>query len=358
MKKFLFLAAIAVLALGACSKNEIAKDTNPDNVVSFTTYAGRTLTKANSTLINGGDFSTSTNPNIGVFAWLKATGAFQGNESDLMMNNVKVTLQDGGNTASDTYSNLQYWPKDVASVPGNYKNTISFAAYYPYGDEHITATPATGLGAYNFTVDEDVSKHTDFMVSDVVPNLIKAQSDAGSVPFRFRHMLTKVQFYVKQAASYTGTTIKVTSIKLAGVKTKGTLTTNYNPDTGGTGFNWGGLSTAQTYEFINTFKNLTTTPAKVADDDDDYTYLMIPQNLGNDVTITFKYTVTPSEGVPVNETVTFKLNEAKVSGTPLTQWEQNQNIKYTFTVALDVITFKAEAVAWEDEKNAGLTITD
>ena len=196
------------------------------------------------------------------------------------------------------------------------------------------------------------------MVSDVVPNLIKAQSDAGSVPFRFRHMLTKVQFYVKQAASYTGTTIKVTSIKLAGVKTKGTLTTNYNPDTGGTGFNWGGLSTAQTYEFINTFKNLTTTPAKVADDDDDYTYLMIPQNLGNDVTITFKYTVTPSEGVPVNETVTFKLNEAKVSGTPLTQWEQNQNIKYTFTVALDVITFKAEAVAWEDEKNAGLTITD
>ena len=147
MKKFLFIAAIAALTLGACSKNEIAKDTNPDNVVSFTTYAGRTLTKANSTLINGGDFSTSTNPNIGVFAWLKATGAFQGNESDLMMNNVKVTLQDGGNTASDTYSNLQYWPKDVASVPATTKTQFRLRLTIPMvmSTLQLLLQPASGL---------------------------------------------------------------------------------------------------------------------------------------------------------------------------------------------------------------------
>ncbi len=44
MKKYLFIAAIAALSLGACSKNEVALDTNSENAVSFTTYAGRALT--------------------------------------------------------------------------------------------------------------------------------------------------------------------------------------------------------------------------------------------------------------------------------------------------------------------------
>lgn len=334
----------------------MAIDTNSENAVSFTTYAGRALTKANGTLINGANFSTSTNPHIGVFAWLNASGKFMGTETPNMMDDVDVTLQSGGTVASATYSNLQYWPKDAEGDP-TYKNVISFAAYYPYGDAHITSVPAKGLGAYTFKADDDASLQTDFMVSSVKPDMTKSSSDNGAVPFVFHHMLTKVQFFIKQAADYPSTTIKIDSIALAGVKTTGTLTSNYNHTNGSTGFNWSAQATPRTYELISSGKTLTTDAVKVEDDNDAYTYLMIPQILTNDVTITFKYTVTLSGGATVTEIVPIKLNTAKVGTTPLTEWKRNENIKYTFTVGLDVITFKASAAAWAPEQEAGLTVT-
>lgn len=356
MKKYLFIAAISALSLGACSKNEVALDTNSENAVSFTTYAGRALTKANGTLINGANFSTSTNPHIGVFAWLNASGKFLGTETPNMMDNVDVTLQSGGTVASATYSNLQYWPKDAEGDP-TYKNVISFAAYYPYGDAHITSVPAKGLGAYTFKADDDASLQTDFMVSSVKPNMTKSSSDNGAVPFVFHHMLTKVQFFIKQAADYPNTTIKIDSIALAGVKTTGTLTSSYNNTNGNTGFEWSAQATPRTYELISSSRTLTTDAVKVDANSDFYTYLMIPQILTNDVTITFKYTVTLSGGATVTEIVPLKLNTAKVGTTPIDEWERNQNIKYTFTVGLDVITFKASAEAWAPEEEAGLTVT-
>jgi hypothetical protein len=170
-------------------------------------------------------------------------------------------------------------------------------------------------------------------------------------------MLTKVQFYVKQAANYPNTTITLNSIALEGVNTKGTLTSLYNKTNGNTGFTWSAQNTVKTYNLISGAKTLTTDAVKVDADNNAYTYLMLPQILTDDVTITFNYTVTLSSGTTVTENESLKLNTAKVGLTPITEWSRNQNIKYTFNVGLDVITFKATAEAWAPEQNAGLTVT-
>lgn len=355
MKKYFVLAAVAVLTLGACSKNVVLSDTQEGNAVSFSTYAGRSITKANGTLVNTGNFATSSNKHIGVFAWLNASSAFVGTETASFMNNVDVALQDGGVTASDSYTGTKYWPKDADK--GTYKNVLSFAAYYPYGDSHITSTPAKGLGAYGFTVDTNPANQTDFMISDVKPNMVKEDSESGAVALSFRHQLTKVQFYVKQAAAYTGYTITLKSIRLANVKTTGTLTSSYVAATG-TSSAWSAQGTPEDFALLSTDKVLSVTPAKVVEDSDAFTYLMLPQTLGNEIVLTFNYTIEHATEPAQDVTATVKLNTAEVAGVPVTAWDINQNIKYTFDVELDIITFKADVVAWDAEEDAVLAVTE
>lgn len=354
MKNLAIIASLAVLSLAACSKNEVYSDTSMENAVSFTTYAGRALTKANGSLVNGSNFSGSDNQHIGVYAWHKNGEAFQGNEDPNFLRNVDVTLANNGSSASTSYANLQYWPKDADAA--TFKNVISFVAYYPYGDAHISATPAKGLGAYNFIVDSDVTKQTDFMTSDVKADITKAESDGGAVSFAFHHQLTKVQFYMNKAADYGSTVISVKDVKLTQVKTTGTLTTVYDPATNETSAVWAAQGTPVDFDMLTAAKTLGTAGAKLDADSDAYTFLMLPQTLGDEVLITIDYTVKTGDYATVEESASVKLNTAVIGTEPLTAWNANQNIKYTFTIGLDAISFKASAAAWDAISQAGLAL--
>ena len=62
MKKYLILSAIAVLALGACSKNDIAEDTDA-TMQSVSIPTGRSLTKADTDyFVNAANFTGITDP--------------------------------------------------------------------------------------------------------------------------------------------------------------------------------------------------------------------------------------------------------------------------------------------------------
>ena len=80
MKKFVYLAAVAVLALGACSKNEILYTETEVDPVLFGAYSGRVQTKAGPT--DDMNLDALKAHGFGVFATYTGTNAFEDADND------------------------------------------------------------------------------------------------------------------------------------------------------------------------------------------------------------------------------------------------------------------------------------
>ncbi len=335
--KVILFAGAAVLALAACSKNEVV-ETN-DHAIGFSNYIPKTVTgRADATFVNGNDLVSGQE--FVVYGYNQKAADFSTTLNPTFMPGVQVTYK-GGNTlataGNNTYSPTRYWPKDEAN------NKLAFYAYYPVST-YVVPTVTAGLGSYAVTVDTNPSKNVDFLVADLVKDQAYSKTDnTGAVMLNFKHQLAKVQFLVNTNVTDENTKVTLNSLTVKDVKTTGTLTPAY-----GTEFStaWSGLAVPKDFTVYSSAMPLSATAVIK---DTAHTYLMVPQTLGDEVVATVVYTYQTGKDEAVTNTVNVKLNDIMSGDAAITSWEKNNYIVYTFTIGLQPIKFAATVSAWDTE---------
>ena len=222
--KSLFLLTIAMLALAACSENEITEQ-NPEvnKPIGFDTYASvqtRSEERGIAALKYYG---------IGVMAY-QTTGAYSttGAKSEIM-NNQRVEWD---NTNSKwKYDPVKFWPVGT-------DEKVSFFAYSPYTSasdaDLYNITPASADASnnpkINYTLKDQSRILIDLLVSDpAASNCVTTDLTSGTVKFKFIHPLTRVDMVAKTGTDIsqnTDTKVFITGVSLihsSKLNKKGTL---------------------------------------------------------------------------------------------------------------------------------------
>lgn len=342
--KVILFAGAAVLALAACSKNEVV-ETN-DHAIGFSNYIPKTVTgRADATFVNGNDLVSGQK--FVVYGYNQKAADFSTTLKPTFMPGVEVTYK-GGNTlataGNNEYSPTRYWPKDEAN------NKLAFYAYYPVST-YVVPTVTEGLGSYAVTVDTDPSKNVDFLVADLVKDQVYSSTNGtGAVMLNFKHQLAKVQFLVNTNVEGTETKVTLNSLTVKQVKTTGTLTPAYVADFLTA---WSGQADPKDFPVYSSDMQLSATPVIK---DTAHTYLMVPQTLGNDVVATVVYTYQTGRDEAVTNTVNVKLNDIVSGDAAITSWKKNNYIVYTFTIGLQPIKFAASVTEWDAEKDGNVVV--
>ncbi len=180
MKKLLFAAAIAALALVSCSKTETSVQQGPravkfsyENIATYTVKAGA---------ING-----ETPSQVGIFA------------ADLDADNVAANVS--GSTLTPT-STINWKPGQV--------DPTTFVAYYPYAASR-TVTAAAFIPPYNQN-----SGDVDFSVFDNFVTAVKTADPETTVALSFSHPFAKLRLNITNNLGLDVVDfIKISGIKLA-----------------------------------------------------------------------------------------------------------------------------------------------
>lgn len=342
MKKFLLIAASAMIALASCTNDESAPE---QREISFKSYAQKS-SKAGSY----GPMTTSTyevNEHFGVYAFLNT-----GTVSDPVwadnnfMNNVEI--QRTGSDPDFVWKNATttyYWP-NIGS--------LTFACYSPYGFMQdgttnttvVSANKVNGISFTGFTAPTANDKQIDLMVADLKKNQIyDVATYDGAVNVVFNHILSQIKFTAATMVNVQVNTnvkgIAINHIKVHSLKTVGKYSSTDGTATNGT---WPveHLGNPQTYEISSVTVPLTTEPVNNS-------LLVIPQDAtgynwddngaSNDKIFEVKYTITFSENnidIPIVKTVCFK---------PTSKWEKGYIYTYNLQIGLNEITFAPEVVS-------------
>lgn len=219
MKK-IFFSIVALAALAACTKSEVAYEASAE--IGFAP-AVKNVTKA--AMANGATLSTDNN--LGVWAyWNGVNGTVEtetatyANYTDSYLANAvftnrSATVNWGG--SSEPY----YWPTNGALVFAGYNMpktgtpTVT-AAYSGLGTDVMTFT--------NFTQSTDLSKTFDLCWFGKTSRSYNNRSDGAAVGVTMSHALTWITINVKGDATTTGTgkEWKITKVTLKNVNTVGT----------------------------------------------------------------------------------------------------------------------------------------
>lgn len=228
MKKILFFAAIAAVALASCSSDDsVATDlaqVGDDGAISFNAYSG-TTTVTRGTTMSTKDFTDPTKGGVGVFAFYQpATDGVAGPNFTTVkystanfMYNQKVAY-DAVNTKW-SYSPVKYWPN-------NKGDKVTYFAYAPYEETTVwddlnVSTNNSGTTVYRkFSVNSNVDEQTDYLFAAPNLNLTKpttisdnanpvggtgsatvtdattATTKTNVVNFDFMHVTSKINLYV------------------------------------------------------------------------------------------------------------------------------------------------------------------
>ena len=253
------------------------------------------------------------------------------------MSNVAVTKGESG----WTYSPISAWPTDE-------NEHISFVAFYPRN----STTSSPGL-TYAFTASTDLENQVDPLwctVKDAKINdrngtaINGSEADAafeatsGSVPLKFKHMLSKVRIKIKLNSDYPGITAKLNSMTLAGISQSGTFKISNSLSSG----SWSASSTKGNIALLQSSdeaKELSTDELLMGE------ILAIPQSLtgSTNANISINYTHTLAEGGEKTISKTIYLGDS---------WVYNKIYNYVVNVSLDVnnITLSTEIANWDDEE--------
>ncbi len=328
MKKYLILAACALVASVACTKSETAE---PQREIAFQVAKGHAQTKANGSVYD-------TVVPFGTYAWFNNTNEFMINEQV-------------GYTASvwKTVDHTFYWPKT---------GSISFISYSPFAGTSNTAGSVPTVEKDKITYSGLTAGTDDVMYADRATcssNVNEVTDDAAGatdsgfngVPTVFRHALAKISFKVvanflewddASNGSHTEWEVTLNSFSIGGFKTTGDCELNLNADgvswdkpvttVGSDDFNvWTNLSGATAaQELVSTPVVLTTTPQDIAP----AAGFVIPQILAagvQTISINAHIKTTQSNGLVQNEDFIQTINISEISS--LKAWEMNQNIVYT-----------------------------
>lgn len=376
----------------SCSSDD---SENSGAAIGFTSYMAQTTTRAGAEVKK----EIPVGESIGVYAYYHdgvdtdadgiadVNGAWSDAATPNFMYNQPCTNE--GADAALVYAPLKYWPNEQ-------HDKISFIAYYPYTDvlasaEHpesptqtgvtpLLANDGTGMPTFQFVVNDDVTRQTDFLVSDLMPNLPNGTqavwpSSAGDragltiadrVRFYFRHALAKVtlRIVVHPDIRPHFSKLKLNKLTFTHIKNTGTLTPEYDPSTGTT-FTWDSQGTttgeagAHTYVVVDGEHSVNHIQES---------YLLMPQNLVNDARLTLDYELTlkgyntvytyDAYGNPVlqdvytykNPDASVQLNKMKASSTGayITSWQANTHYVYTIRLNANAIEYTGQVADWGD----------
>ncbi|MBQ8938420.1 MAG: hypothetical protein IJ142_02740 [Bacteroidaceae bacterium] len=213
MKKHLFIAAAALLALASCTTSEetfqgidFAQEEAQNNAIQFGTYMGQqVMTRAGQTGSLNTDALKASANGFGVFAYYTGNQSYNdytsypasGPQTSKMANfmfNQQVKYESarktGGYITAWTYSPMKYWPNEVqngsvddqdndtgsdpaTTAYGNGGN-LSFFAYAPYVELSASALDASNGGIIKINGESTLTaangKQTDPIITYVVPS--------------------------------------------------------------------------------------------------------------------------------------------------------------------------------------------
>lgn len=348
MKKYLFMAAVVSMALTGCVNEESENLTQQQTrKISFDTPVMGTQTRAGE--IQGEDYPETEH--FVVYAKQYAGNFTNWSNGTDFWDGGLATSKDGDTwETEDDY----YWP------PTGY--TLTFAAYSPssvtnatYGNDGLTVT---GF---------DVTGKVDLMYSGRITNQTSAVSASG-VPVVFKHALSSVVFSAIDAdanASY-----KITALSVSGSFIKsGTFKENLadngtEPNNQG----WSELSTAVTMTHEPSLGTGITVAAE-ADPlvetpitQNETAWLMIPQDVDANATVTISYTVTPTKGAPYDVTnKTIKLSDFKTEeSASIITWAMANRYKYIIKFGGEgrvKIVFAPSVAGWTEVDGGKATYT-
>ena len=278
---------------------------------------------------------------FGVFGNYTATGdatAYGKNWFD----NQKVTYK----ASAWTYEPLKYW------LPQGH---IDFLAYAPYDSEQ----KLNDNSKLNFTVNSTITEQKDLLWANAKDQTKdNISSTNNKVKFQFAHALSRLGYTVKLKEKYTGTTIKLTKITLAGSSagttgafyTKGTIDLSYDlSNTSSSTPLWTTSKTdaKQKFDWFTGPKELTTTPSN----NTEYLFV-IPQKFSAPATdelyVIVEYTIEGPAGVtkPMTNKVYKKLEK---------NFEQGKAYTINLTIGLTPIDFDADVTPWADGGKEDIT---
>lgn len=196
MKKILFIAAIAAMALTSCSKNESVDQAN-GKAIDFDTYIGK-VTKG--VPVSGIEFKDG-----------QTMAIYSTKDGVADMDGVLATRAAG----TWTYSPIMYYVKDLPYV---------FAAYAPVAPAGASMTEVVA-----YTVDTDITKQVDFMYAPATTPVTWDGQQAtvmAPVKFTFKHALSQVKFSARATSDFSKMyTVKITGVTIKTVNSVSTLTT-------------------------------------------------------------------------------------------------------------------------------------
>lgn len=366
MKK-VFLIAAAVVALAACSKNEVLPSSSINNEISFN-VAPRTKALAPDQHDFGKD-----NHFISYAYFLTNDEKWPTNAGSVYINGAEVS-----STAEATATggrvwkaaNSYYWPKSE-------KSSLTFFAWSKNTGEcvltgaTVSCDPQKGIAFSDYDV--TTNKNVDLLVADVAANKTGNENlyTYSGVPTLFRHKLSYVIFKVKTEKAYAEKEFALKSIKFVGLGSKASYDQKANDGTTGA-YNTVGEWATPTATADQVYFNATTpvvftnadfvleTEATAKTSVDQKYYL--PQALSAVATpgasvagsIEVVYTIKTTEGGSEStETVTRYISAKQMFADGL---KINKMYTCTLTFSLDEITWDPAVQDWENVTAADITI--
>lgn len=336
-KFFMGIAAMAALTLVSCSSddlNSLSDNSSKNEAISFDGYLGRSAVAVNGSRGSVLDKTAlqGENGGFGVFGNYKEANGLEFGSNWFDNVQVKYSSKD----TKWTYSPVQYW------LPQGH---IDFLAYAPY-DSQYDKQVVKDNQKLNFTVNSTITAQKDLLWANATN---KTMTDK-TVTFTFKHALSRLGYTVKLNKNYTGTTITLNKITLAGSSdgtekafyTTGTIDLSKTSST-----DLWTISTPaakQKFDWFSGTQTLATTDYK----NPDANYLfVIPQNFSATATdklyVIVEYTIEGYKGVTtaMKNTVYKRLDK---------EFEQGKAYTINLNIGLTPIEFNAEVNDW-DPKN-------
>ena len=344
MKKFFIIAAAAVVALAACTKNNV-ENTAPKEISFKAVTAKNNITKA---IINN-TFYAPTDPAFGIWGLYQAEN-WAANHSSSVWVGTDASTEAQITYQTDTWKNaagVDYWPLS---------GSIVFMGYTPYANVNDKAAIAVADNKVTLTITDFQSSTgsyvDDLMWSDAVE---KSKNDTNydadgtnattydGVPIVFHHALSQIVVKAKTAEDYVakGYTLTITGITMT-IDDKATLTVADDLTAAPT-VTWSEPATdVEPIILANGTTALTTSYVAQGNP-----ILVIPQTLtaAQDILhVTYKLV---HNGV--ESSVTKDINLTAGATEPLTAFAANKKYNLNLLFTLDEIKYSPDVVDWDAE---------
>lgn len=363
MKKNLFLAALASVALASCVNDESNAIVDAPQPLRFDAPVMTTQTRAYNGEIAGVVYPTDESFQVFCRIYNNENG-FKGWMSNGTYTATDYFAPDGEKASHDASywktSTLHYWPSAG--------HALAFAAYSPdksrLNSEATVTYGADGLTITNFSPASTSEEQYDLMYSDRVYGLTKENNGKSHVSLTFHHALASIVFSTSEAAE--GMSYKITDLEITGtIHPTGTFTQNLNESTNVADPEWttsGSTTVNYEPEIPTTRVNVTNTPTIFTAGES--AMLLIPQDIPNDAKVIVEYEAT-TETAPITTTehtaeILLKQFMLVDNATQtIDKWEMGKRYIYRISFGeTSHIYFKPSVTEWESGGTAVYTINE